>query len=100
MSNQSAQQKEEGMSHEANRWIITSHKFREHKSVDAALAELARIKRVAPNKNLRMVRIKRTAHDPACAIYQDNEAGTPRCNCPFGDYDDMIAGVAAEMAAS
>jgi hypothetical protein len=89
------------MSHEANRWIITSHKFREHKSVEAAIAEFKRIQSVSANpEKFRMVRIKRTCHDPACSIYGTDDTGTPRCNCPLGDYDDMIADVAAEMAAS
>lgn len=88
------------MPHSGNRWIITSHKFREHKTIDAALAELKRIQSVSINPNkYRLVRIKRTTHDPACSIYQDNN-GPPRCNCPMGAYEEHLASVAEAMAAS
>lgn len=86
---------------EHNRWIITSHKFREHKTIEAALAELKRIQGVSidPGK-YRMVRIKRTAHDPACSIYHDEHeaGGRPRCNCPMGEYEEHLASVAEAMA--
>ena len=42
-----------------NRWIISSYKFHEHKTPDAANAELDRLTTKFPNKKFRVYRIKR-----------------------------------------
>jgi hypothetical protein len=47
------------MSADHNRWIISSHKFVEHKTPESAQAELERLKAKAPGKNFRIYRIKR-----------------------------------------
>lgn len=46
------------MSADHNRWIISAHRFREHKTVEAAEAELTRLKAEHPDKNFKMYRIK------------------------------------------
>lgn len=82
----------------SNRWIITSHKFREHKTIESAVAELKRIQSVAAHpEKYRMVRIKRTTHDPACSIYGTDDNGPPRCNCPMGGYAEMIENIEEGM---
>lgn len=57
------------MSAAENRWIISSHRFKEHLSIEAMERELARLKAGAPGKDFRPYRIKRTVRpDPVPAV--------------------------------
>lgn len=42
----------------ADYWIISTHPFREHKSLETAKVELARLLAEAPNKPFRIRRVK------------------------------------------
>jgi hypothetical protein len=47
------------MSAEHNRWIIASHRFHEHNTIESAEAEFERLKAQHPEKHFRLYRIKR-----------------------------------------
>lgn len=42
-----------------NRWIISSHKFHEHRDPETARVELDRLKALFPGKKFKVYRIKR-----------------------------------------
>lgn len=43
-----------------NRWIISAKNFHEHKKIEAAEAELARLQEICPEKQFRIYRVKRS----------------------------------------
>lgn len=52
------------MSNDHNRWIISSHKFVEHRTIEAAQAELMRLSELLPQKKFKLFRIKRVVEAP------------------------------------
>jgi len=52
------------MSADHNRWIISSYKFVEHRKIETAQAELARLSGLFPAKKFKIFRIKRVVEAP------------------------------------
>lgn len=80
------------MSKDANRWIISTHKYVEHKTPDAALVELMRLQRKCPKKDFHVYRIKREVElDAATKIIVGDHAPET------ANYQHQLAAVASEM---
>jgi hypothetical protein len=97
-----------------NRWIVVRGYYEEYRSPERAQLVRDRLQAAEPSQLFVTYRIKRTSHEPRCPLYKYRMGRISMvCSCsqgvypdraeivqPMGDYDDMIAGVAAEMAAS